>query len=222
MDKQVCPQNILLQRAGQFGYRNLKELPDIYDRRLAACGKLESAETALMKTAAKLRLVAIKASNKKGSKGEVVTEDVEASRTPDHALVPQDKRPQHRLGMIPFVGKKVDTIDWAREEIRVCTELLDEGRAVIENDGRGVKDASKDTREVEAEETGEAAESTSDKDKDKDGKGKDKPKSYPPLNSAFITFHKQIAAHLAMQVLTHHEPYRMSEFFISISTVYLC
>jgi hypothetical protein len=33
---------------------------------------------------------------------------------------------------------------------------------------------------------------------------------YPPLNSAFITFNKQIAAHLAMQVLAHHDPYRMS------------
>jgi hypothetical protein len=33
---------------------------------------------------------------------------------------------------------------------------------------------------------------------------------YPPLNSAFITFHRQIAAHLAVQVLAHHDPYRMS------------
>lgn len=33
---------------------------------------------------------------------------------------------------------------------------------------------------------------------------------YPPMNSAFITFDRQIAAHLAVQVLAHHEPYRMS------------
>lgn len=33
---------------------------------------------------------------------------------------------------------------------------------------------------------------------------------YPAMNSAFITFERQIAAHLAVQVLAHHEPYRMS------------
>jgi hypothetical protein len=33
---------------------------------------------------------------------------------------------------------------------------------------------------------------------------------YPPMNSAFVTFERQIAAHLAVQVLAHHEPYRMS------------
>lgn len=41
---------------------------------------------------------------------------------------------------------------------------------------------------------------------------------YPPLNSAFVTFNKQIAAHLAVQVLAHHDPYRMSTFiFYSFS-----
>ena len=34
---------------------------------------------------------------------------------------------------------------------------------------------------------------------------------YPPLNSAFVLFNQQIAAHLAAQSLTHHAPYRMSE-----------
>lgn len=162
--------------------RNLKDLPDIYDRRTAAENKLESAETQLMKTAAKLRLEAIKES-KKASKNK----DVEAA--PEHVAVPQDQRPQHRLGSIPFVGKKVDTIDWAREEIQVCTQLLEAGRAVIESDG-----ASANT-------SGE----------------KDVATSYPPLNSAFVMFHKQIAAHLAKEALLHHEPYRMSGKYVEVS-----
>lgn len=33
--------------------RNLGDLPDLYDRRLAACEKLESAETAVLRMAAK-------------------------------------------------------------------------------------------------------------------------------------------------------------------------
>jgi len=35
---------------------------------------------------------------------------------------------------------------------------------------------------------------------------------YPVLNSAFITFNRQISAHIASQALIHHEPYRMSEY----------
>jgi len=43
---------------------------------------------------------------------------------------------------------------------------------------------------------------------------------YPPLNSAFITFNKQIGAHMAMQALAHHDPYRMSarqSFFFGLN-----
>lgn len=39
----------------------------------------------------------------------------------------------------------------------------------------------------------------------------EKHREYPPMNSAFVTFEKQIAAHLAVQVLAHHEPYRMGQ-----------
>lgn len=35
--------------------------------------------------------------------------------------------------------------------------------------------------------------------------------------SAFVTFQKQIGAHMAAQVLLHHEPYRMSKTYIEVS-----
>ncbi len=140
-----------------FINRNLKELPDIYDRRLDACNKLESAENKLLSIASK--------SDKTSS------EETAAS-------VPQDKRPTHRLGFFGLWGKKVDSIDWAREEIQKCSQLLDEGRAKLD-------DASDTT--------------------------------YPPLNSAFITFNRQIAAHLGIQVLLHHEPYRMSGRYTEVA-----
>ncbi|KAF9458987.1 hypothetical protein BDZ94DRAFT_1269342 [Collybia nuda] len=188
--------------------RNLKELPDIYDRRLAACAKLESAETSLMKTAAKLRLAAIEKKEKSRKKAKGIShDDVETATGEDYTIVPKDKRPQHRLGSIPFFGKKVDTIEWAREEIRVCTELLEKGRNIIENDGKGVTDnrSSEDT-----EEDAGTSEFTQ-------GDIKDMKKSYPPLNSAFVTFNRQIAAHLAVQVLAHHEPYRMGSKYVEVS-----
>ncbi|KAG6900296.1 hypothetical protein C0993_000269 [Termitomyces sp. T159_Od127] len=192
--------------------RNLKELPDIYDRRLAACNKLESAETSLLKTAAKLRLAAIKKAQKGGNAA-----DLEAAQSLDVVSVPRDQRPQHRLGWIPFVGKKVDTIEWCRSEIRACSDLLTEGRTVIENDGLGVRDRSDDPIDKDSIE-GETDEEASTGHKNKQGH-----KSYPPVNSAFITFHNQIAAHLAKQSLTHHEPYRMIAFVGVVSNVYgLC
>ncbi|KAG6918385.1 hypothetical protein DXG01_014786 [Tephrocybe rancida] len=190
--------------------RNLKELPDIYDRRLAACNKLESAETALLKTAAKLRLAAIKKANKQGN-----STDAEAAQPLDVVMVSKEQRPQHRLGWIPFVGEKVDTIEWARSEIRICTELLDEGRAVIDNDGLGVRDRSEDPVNEDSVE-GE----TDSKSIGTAGKGqktKEEAKSYPPINSAFVTFNNQIAAHLAQQSLTHHEPYRMSGKYVEVA-----
>jgi calcium permeable stress-gated cation channel len=141
-----------------FINRDLKELPDIYDRRLAACNKLESAETKLLSIATK--------SGK------------DASAEESAGGVPRDKRPTHKLGFLGLFGQKVDSIDWAREEIHTCTKLLDEGRAKIADHS----DAT-----------------------------------YPPLSSAFITFHKQVSAHLGKQILLHHEPYRMTGRHIEVS-----
>ncbi|KAG6889443.1 hypothetical protein C0992_005163 [Termitomyces sp. T32_za158] len=169
--------------------RNLKDLPAIYCRRLAACDKLESAETALFKTAAKLRRAAIRKAEKSGK-----ADDLETAQLIDAVSVP---RPQHRLGKIPFVGKKVDTIDWCRKEIQTCSELLTAGRFIIENDGLCVRDRSVDPTDKE--------------------KNKDENKSYPLIDSAFIMFHDQIAAHLAKQSLTHHEPYRMSAKYLEVA-----
>jgi calcium permeable stress-gated cation channel len=172
-------------------YSDLKELPAIYDRRLAACNKLESAETSLLRTAAKIRLEA----GKDKSSTTAETADPERDTSLAERLVPRDQRPTHRLPLgfmpfgLPFIGQKVDSIEWAREQIRVCGELLEKGREVVNQE-----DSSP---EPDTEEKGEAAEST-------------ETQTYPKLNSAFVTFHSQIAAHLALQVLSHHDPYQMS------------
>jgi len=121
--------------------RNLKDLPKIYKRRLTAEEKLESAETQLLQKTAELRLSEAKKRTKvqEGMKApstdlEAAPASQEADNSADGAVVlPREQRPQHRLGWIPFFGKKVDTIDWARGEIRACSQLLDEARAVIES-----------------------------------------------------------------------------------------
>ena len=222
-------------------FRNLKELPDVYDRRLAACAKLESAETSLLKTAAKLRLKAIQTAAKNGT-------DVEASNQ-ESVQVPESERPTHKLGLLGLFGEKVDSIKWAREEIATCTQLLEEGReklrdddgeeqgpslpnlTSVDDDELGITAADedgnprlvKDSTSTKKVGTSVAQGASSGAAKNEEAlKGKvveSGDGEYPPLNSAFVTFERQIAAHLAVQVLAHHEPYRMSwVFFLSFFT----
>jgi hypothetical protein len=158
------------------------------------CNKLESAETTLLKTALKLRLKADKAALKSKNKSPIAP-DTERDITLASSLVPRAKRPTHRLPLsfmpfaLPFVGQVVDSIEWSRDEIKACNALLEKGRDMI----------GEEVRQGE------------------DGDGISKTKMYPPLNSAFVTFHRQLAAHMAMQVLTHHDPYRMSGKYVEVS-----
>ncbi|TFK34488.1 hypothetical protein BDQ12DRAFT_689686 [Crucibulum laeve] len=231
--------------------RNLKELPDLYDRRLAACSKLESAETALLRTAAKLRLKSEKAAGKEAGKSSkdkdalpitnAGTKQQDLERADAESLVPRDQRPTHRLGSIPFMGQKVDTIEWCRTEIAECTQLLEEGRAKISSaDERG--SAAPVLDDPLQAETGidEDARTRDRLTREVGGMAKDvvgavggagkavkgrvgglvssgEKGVYPPLSSAFVTFNRQIAAHMASQVLTHHEPYRMSKKYVEVA-----
>ncbi|KAG2337567.1 DUF221-domain-containing protein [Suillus weaverae] len=181
--------------------RDLKELPSIYDRRLAACGKLESAETSLLSTAAKLRRKALKKANGTGDPSP--SADSERNVTLAERLVPRDKRPSHRLPAgfmpfsLPFIGEKVDTIDWCRQEISTATGLLTKGRQTLADRGLSLpEDANRDGKV------------------DKNDRAK---QTYPPLTSAFVTFNQQIAAHLAVNALTHHEPYCMADRYLEVS-----
>ncbi|KAF9477955.1 DUF221-domain-containing protein [Pholiota conissans] len=239
--------------------RNLKELPDIYDRRMDACAKLESAETALLRTAAKLRLKAAKAAGKdKGSAKAPASDDVESSPIQqDEIEVPESDRPTHKLGFLGLFGEKVDSINWARDEIVKCTQLLEEGRSHISaSDERGSTENLNDDDEFldsAMDEEGNprlkhsgthvedllnpvkagkqavglvenAAKGTVSGVAKGAGKLKERvvgaggpDGEYPPLSSAFVTFNRQISAHLAVQVLTHHEPYRMSNKYIEVA-----
>jgi hypothetical protein len=117
----------------------------------------------------------------------------------------------------------VDTIEWCREEIRTCDEILAKGRKIfmgeIESDKNGksdnvsVAESLADSegakgKEVDGKTDGDDLISK-DKDEKMEGDAKaPKEGNYPALSSAFITFNQQIAAHMGKQVLSHHEPYR--------------
>lgn len=83
-----------------FTLRDLKELPDLYDRRTKACGKLESAETKILKLAAKV----IAKQNKKGGKQEELPQHGDNGRIDQY--VTGKKRPHHKLGFLGLFGEK--------------------------------------------------------------------------------------------------------------------
>ncbi|KAI0289410.1 hypothetical protein B0F90DRAFT_1812537 [Multifurca ochricompacta] len=194
--------------------RDLADMPDLYNRRLKACQMLESAETSLLN-------MAIKRNTRTRRRPRII--DPEARRTLFEELVPKEGRPSHRLPpfswmpfSIPLVGKKVDTIEWARDQVHELNTQLLQRREVL------ARDITRTT----------AAEAQTTNRVHNIGAGKlnislpmvpitiplvgARPvvdfsdQTYPPANGAFVLFNKQIAAHMAAQTLIHHEPYRMS------------
>lgn len=114
-------------------------------------------------------------------------------------LVPASQRPTHKLTKgplpfaLPFMGEKVDTIEWCRREIAECNSELENGRGLLRQEIA----VAKNTPEGQARSWKEMR--------------------YPPLSSAFILFHQQIAAHMAAQTLTHNQPYRMSDKYTEVA-----
>jgi len=206
--------------------RDLGDMPDLYSRRLKACQLLESAETSLLNKAVKRNNQKQKKIAKNGNKEN---NNFSPARDPEAAtnflieeLVPREDRPSHRLPLfswfpsIPFVGKKVDTIEWAREQVHELNTQLEQRREILARDiarttaaeaqmtqrrhhiGTGKLNVAIPTVPVSLPLVkGRPAVDFSDQ-------------TYPPANGAFILFNKQIAAHMAAQTLIHHEPYRMS------------
>ena len=178
--------------------RDLKDLPDLHRRRLKACNLLESAETSLLNIAVKRNEMKLKGAEKAGNEEKSSTGDPEIlPKALLEELVPREKRPSHRLPLfswmpfsIPFVGKKVDTIEWAREQVRELTTKLEQRREILAQDiartSAAAGEAETTVREHNIEQT------------------------YPPAKAAFILFNKQLAAHIAAQILTHGKPYTMS------------
>ncbi|KNZ47361.1 hypothetical protein VP01_646g6 [Puccinia sorghi] len=105
--------------------RDIKDLPDIYERQQIAFSKLEGAYASLISTVHKAHK-----KSQKNSKGvpEVMEDGQEWSK-----YIPRSKRPTHRLGFLGLVGKKVDSIDWASEEVLQTDKELSDRRAHMED-----------------------------------------------------------------------------------------
>lgn len=106
-------------------------------------------------------------------------------------LVPREERPTHRLPVKP--------IPFSLPLIGQKVDSIEWARAEI----------------VECNRLLDEGRAKLKADIDSPGIGEDE--TYPPLNSAFILFNQQIAAHLAAQSLTHNEPYRMADKYTEVA-----
>ncbi|KAK5165486.1 phosphate metabolism protein 7 [Saxophila tyrrhenica] len=97
-----------------------KELEEKVDERDKAAMKLEGAETKLIQTANGARI-------KSEKKGEGPMADESGTGLLASRYLSPKKRPTHRLK--PLIGKKVDTIDWCRSELRRLIPEVDRMQA---------------------------------------------------------------------------------------------
>lgn len=112
------------------------ELEEMEGQRQDAAMKLEGAETTLVTLANAARLKALKKQQKQGdaavedgarvNDAAVEEPDDESGSVAARWIKPSD-RPTHRLTML--VGKKVDTINWARSEVERLTPEVEELQA---------------------------------------------------------------------------------------------
>lgn len=121
-----------------FGVENVKnvwvatDVSDLEEKvkdRDSAAMKLEGAETALIKKANAARLKALKKSGGSEEQLDQPVGDADAAESGSVASrwVQKKDRPTHRLKFL--IGKKVDTIDWARAEIERLTPEIEELQA---------------------------------------------------------------------------------------------
>lgn len=112
---------------------DVKELEEQVEKRDETALKLEKGEVSLIKAVNKAR-----AKEMKKSGADPEQRDTEPTRDTETGTIasrwlPDKKRPSHRLGLLGLIGKKVDTIEWGRTELRASIPkvqaLQDEYRA---------------------------------------------------------------------------------------------
>ena len=97
------------------------DLEDMVEERDKNAFKLESAEIKLCKLANKRRLKWEKKNDKRKDQAPGDAENA----TPGSQYQKQNDRPKHRLGKIPCMGQKVDTIEHTRAELTRLNPLIE-------------------------------------------------------------------------------------------------
>ena len=206
--------------------RDLGDMPDLYNQRLKACQMLESAATSLLNKAIERNRKRLTNPAKFGDGRDIVSNteltdflsDPVTRDTLLEKLVSKHERPSHKLPVFswipvstPLLGRKVDTIEWACEQIHELNNKLAQRREILARDIAWTTEAKERMHHIDTEKSNISIPAVPDTvlpygtQAVVDFSGL----KYPPADGAFILFNKQIAAHMAAQTLTHHDPYCM-------------
>ena len=206
--------------------RDLGDMPDLYNQRLKACQMLESAATSLLNKAIERNRKRLTNPAKFGDGRDIVSNteltdflsDPVTRDTLLEKLVSKHERPSHKLPVFswipvstPLLGRKVDTIEWACEKIHELNNKLAQRREILARDIAWTTEAKERMHHIDTEKSNISIPAVPDTvlpygtQAVVDFSGL----KYPPADGAFILFNKQIAAHMAAQTLTHHDPYCM-------------
>lgn len=115
-------------------YGDTDKLDDLVSQRDKLAYKLEGAEVKLTKLANANRLKAIKKGGSRDEEAPIAAADGESGSVAARWL-PAKKRPSHKLGKFGLYGKKVDTINYAREELAKLIPEVDAAQAAYRAGG---------------------------------------------------------------------------------------
>ncbi|ORY32218.1 hypothetical protein BCR39DRAFT_523325 [Naematelia encephala] len=196
--------------------RNLKEMPGLWERRNKAAVKLESAEVKLVKLAREHHAQTKDKVAKLEKKGKPVPEALTGPVNPD--LLKSKEHGSAETGTVAnhthltLADQLVPRAK--RPTIRLKPRWAPFGLGFL---GIGEKVDAVDWARKEIAECTEGLDKSREqllKDVNTPGMGEE---TYPPLNSAFIHFNQQIAAHMAAQCVAHNQPYRMNNRYIEMA-----
>ena len=179
-------------------------MPDIWERRTKAVARLESAQVKLIKQARKHRVNTEKQKAKLEAKRKPVPEQLSGPVNPQLLMSPES----HSEDGGPVDPKALGRADQLVPRNTRPTRRLKPAWAPFSLGwlGIGQKIDTIDWARKEIAECNEGLEKSRaqlQKDINTPGIGEE---TYPPLNSAFIHFNQQIAAHIAAQCLAHNQP----------------
>ncbi|WWD10359.1 hypothetical protein V865_008494 [Kwoniella europaea PYCC6329] len=208
--------------------RNLKDMPDLHDRRVFATNKLESAQVDLIKFARKWKIQREGKVEKLEHKHKQVPSTLTGPNNPQLLPGQEGQTPAGPTGPPRIVHPDPESGDDREPPFPSLEELGRADQLVPRNKrptyrikpkwapfglgflGIGKKVDAIDWARKEIQYTTtelEKGRELLEQDISSPGTSAD---HYPPLSSAFIHFNQQIAAHMAAQCLTHNQPYTMA------------
>lgn len=175
-------------------------MPKLWERRSKAAAALESAQVKLIRLARDHKEQTDKKVDKMSKKNKPIPETINGPANPQ-VLDDESIDPENRYKALSLADQLVPRSKRPFKRVKPSWSPIPLGFLGIGEKIDIIDWAQKEIQEVEPQL--EASRAQLRRDTEVEGIGKE---VYAPLNSAFIHFNQQIAAHMAAQCLAHNQP----------------